>query len=156
VNVEKSQRAFVGVTLIAVLAIAAVLIVYAAILGSLQGGEVTVGGVTGNIEYRLTNATGVWSQTLEVSGTGVPWYARMNTTGNEYIGPIKVTWQLQKWSGSWANEGATTITNTSLTASPKTIYASSNGDISTNRDWSITANAKASYRVIVTIESTGS
>lgn len=154
---ERSQRAFAAITLTVVIAIAAVLVVYAAILGSLQGGEVTVGGVTGDIGYCLINATGTWTSTLSVSGTGISWYTRMNTTGNEYIGPVEITWQLQQkqGGGSWTDLGSSTTTNIDLTASSQTIYASSDGGISTNRDWSLTATSTASYRVVLTIESTG-
>jgi len=160
VTEERSQRAFVAVTLTAVLAIAAAIVVYAAILGSLYGGEVTVGGVTGQIEYSLTNATGTWTSELEVTGLSIPWYARMNTTGGEYVGPANITWQLQKkgslsdWSDA-TNEGDPTTTSIVLTSAVQTIYASTDGDISTNRDWCLDATSKASYRVIVTIQSTG-
>lgn len=156
-NVNKSQRTFVGVTLATVLAVAVVLIVYAAVLGTLFGGEVTVGGITGNVGYSLTNATGTWTATLSVSGTGIEWYARLNTTGSEYEGPVTISWQLQQKNGGggWDNLGSPTTTSITLTTSAQTIYASSDGDISTNRDWSIDAVTTASYRVVASISSTG-
>jgi hypothetical protein len=151
---KKSQKGFVAVTLITVLAIALVLVVYAALLGSIPGGEVTVGGVTGNVYY--SNGNGTWADTLKVSGIGVSWYARFNTPGNQYTGPVSISWQLQQkqTNGTYTNLGDPTATSISLTTASQTIYASSDGS-GPGHDWSQTATTPASYRVVVTIQSTG-
>jgi len=159
---RKSQKGFVAVTLITLLAIAAVLIVYAAIIGIRYGGEVTVGGVTGTIRYN-TATSGTWSNTLSVTPAGSSWYAVWNTTGGEYVGPVTISWQLWK-KGSLSNwSDATTVgpaqpTSIVLTSAPQNIYVTSDGsDYSANFNWGQTGygNTAASYRVVATISSTG-
>jgi len=155
---QKSQRGFVAVTLITLLAIALVLIVYASILGTIPGGEVTVGGVGGSISYSLNNDTlATWTGSLNVTGTGISWYARLTTTAGGYAGPVTISWQLQKKqaNGTYTNYGSASSTSYTLNATVQTIYASTNGLIVTNRDWSQTANVTASYKVVATISSTG-
>jgi hypothetical protein len=153
---QKSQRGFVAVTLITVLAIATVLIVYAAILGTIPGGEVTVGGVGGSISYSSDNST--WASTLSVSGTSTPWYAKLTTTSGGYIGPVTISWQLtqKQTNGTYTNLGSTTSTSYTLNGAAQTIYVTSTGINLNNRDWSQTAGyTTGSYKVVATVSSTG-
>lgn len=162
---KQSQRTFVSVTLLTVLSIAIVIVVYAAMLGGpYPGGEVKVGGVTliaGTPEYSLVDQTGAWSPTLDVATTGTSWFARINTTGNEYVGPVRITWHLEKLMAgpTWTDVSGISphTTDINLIANSQTIYCSSNGDITTNNDWkndiSAASSGAGSYRVVVTIES---
>jgi len=165
VDKRKSQRAFVGVTLTTVLSIAIVLIVYAAVLGGPYfGGEVSVGGVTGQITYATTNAeAGPWSNTLEGILTSTTWYAKFVTTGGQYVGPVEITWRLQKMQtqSDWSDAiyvGSSTITNIVLDGSAQPIFATSDGLWALGQtDWHTVdpSYTTTSYRVAVTISSTG-
>jgi hypothetical protein len=159
---QKSQRGFVAVTLITLLAIALVLVVYAAILGTRYGGEVTVGGVTGPVRYN-TATSGTWTDTLSVTPAGSSWYAVWNTTGGEYEGPVSISWQLQKKGSQsdWSDAtpvGSAQTTSIVLTSASQGIFVTSDGlDYSANFDWGQSGygNTAASYRVVATISSTG-
>jgi len=160
---KKSQKGFVAVTLITVLAIALVLVVYATLLATFQGGEVVVGTVAGNVYYSTTNSTTAsdWTPTLNVSGTNDPWYAKVNFT-SAYTGNVQITWQLEKKNGNWANAtqgtdaNVTTVITTSFTlngTSGQTAYASTSGLIGTNQNWGAGMLKQGSYRIAVYIDS---
>jgi len=160
---KMSQKGFVAVTLITVLAIALVLVVYATLLATIPGEEVVVGSLTGNVQYSLTdsNLTADFSTTVSPAGPSTAWYARLVTTGGEYTGPISVSWQLQKYSGTWGNVGAPVSTSFTLTTGPDTIYASANGQWTAtgqNQNWGAIITAQGtgsgSYRVVATISTT--
>lgn len=113
-NVKKSQSAFVGVTLTTLMGVSIVLLVYAATLFTLQGGEVTVGTVGGNLAYSLTNVDpGTWTSTLSASGTGISWFAKLTTNAGGYAGPATITWQLlqKDTSGNYNPIGIVTTSN---------------------------------------------
>jgi hypothetical protein len=152
---KKSQKGFVAVTLITVLAIATVLIVYAALLGTIPGGEVTVGGVGGSIYYSSDNST--WASALNISAS-THWYARLTTTGGHYIGPVTISWQLQhkQANGNYTNLGSAIPTTYTLDGTAQTIYATGTGVNYNNFDWSSTTGyTTGSYRVVATVSSTG-
>jgi len=153
---QKSQRGFVAVTLITLLAIALVLVVYATLLGTFTGGEVVKGSVQGNVWYSETNSA-PWNATL--NGVSGSWYAKFNTTGTGYAGNVTAYWQLQKKTdGSWSDVSNANVTTTSFTLTGNagdTIYATSLGGITGNHDWSTEATTSASYRIKVTIVSKG-
>jgi len=156
----KSQKGFVAVTLITLLAIALVLMVYASLLSTFTGGEVVVGSVAGDVWYSETNTTvqnsTTWLSTLNVSSTSIPWYSMVNFTSS-YTGQVQITWQLEKMGGTWANvTNAKVITTDGLTGSGQEVWASSNGDIAGNRDWSQApgATVDGQYRVKAYIETT--
>ncbi len=158
-NIKRSQRAFVGVTLTTVVGIAMILIVYAATLANIQGGEVTVGAgnLTGSITYSTDNLAG-WGSTLGLPGINDDWYAKFVTTGGQYVGPVSIIWQLQQkqTDGTWTDMGSSTTTAIALTSASQTIYATIDGSGPTgNRDWSLTATATTSYRVTVNVQTTG-
>lgn len=62
----KSQQAFIAVTMITVLAVATVFLVYAVILSTLYGGQVSVVTVNGSVWYDEANSTSAadWTDTL--------------------------------------------------------------------------------------------
>jgi len=155
---KRSQKGFVAVTLITVLAIALVLVAYATLLSTFTGGEVVVGTVAGQVWYSTSNTTGgPWTATLNTSGTSVSWYSMVNLT-SAYTGQVQITWQLQRMDGTWGNvSGAQVITTDELTGSGQEVWASSNGDIAGNRDWSQTpgATTDGQYRVKAYIETIG-
>lgn len=157
---HKSQKGFVAVTVITVLAIALVLMVYATFLGTFTGGEVVYDeGLTAEVLYATNNQTGAgnWSATLNVTSAG-PWYALLNITStNGYIGEVNVTFQLQRKVGSnWNDEGTPTyaVLNLNGTAGER-VYVSSDGTITTNRNWQGDCASGNSYRVKATVDSTG-
>jgi len=160
---RKSQRGFVAVTLITLLAIAAVLIVYASLLATIPGGEVVVGGVSGTIYYSKNNQTsGPWTTNLTTSGTGESWYALCNFTHTGYTGEVQITWKLQKKGATdWENctgAGATVTTTVNLDGTgDQPVYASSGGDIGGNpgnHDWKTGLEGDGQYRVKVWVETT--
>jgi hypothetical protein len=154
---SKSQRAFAAVTLLTVASVALVLIVYAALLGTIPGGEVYIGGsgsVNGTVYYSTDNTNGPWTTTLNLSGTGpgTSWYARLNTNTG-YSGPVTISWQLQIKTGTstWANVGSAQTTSISLDGTAQTIYTSGISN-SGNHDWKAEVNSQAAtYRVYVTV-----
>ena len=156
----KSQKEFVAVTLIALISIALVITVYATLLASFPGAEVVVGTLTsGNVYYSLvdTSVTTDFQTTVSPAGPSTSWYAKMNTTGGEYTGPVTISWQLQKYSSTWDNVGSSVSTSFTLTTGADTIYASTDGlwtAIGQNQDWSSLITDSGSYRVEATIDTT--
>ena len=156
---QKSQRGFVAVTLITVLSIALVLVVYATLLGTFTGGDVTVGGVgDAEITYSLTDLeAGPWSTTLDVGSVGTPWYARAEITVGDYNGPVTITWILEQETapGSWSTVATyPDYTSVTLTGSiGQLIYATSDGAflVGTNLDWDADVGNAGTYHVIATI-----
>ena len=140
-----------------VVALALIVSVYAvAILGTFQGGTVSVGGVSaGTISYSTDNAAGgTWTATLQVSSATDPWYAKIAVSG--YTGPVTVTWQLQVQTApsTWTNvNGATLTTTTSLTGAPQAIYASADGSIGANQNWGSDCSTNGTYIITVTVDS---
>lgn len=152
--VKNSRKGFTTLTLLTIVSIALVVVAYAAVtIGTFTGGAVTVlGTTTGTVTYSSTNSTGAtWTATL-APGAG-SWFTRLEISANTYTGPVTVTWQLQKNTGTWTNVGATTVTSMSLVAGAQTIYASTDGAITSNRDWSLTAIDAGTYQVVATVAS---
>jgi hypothetical protein len=155
-NYEKrSRKLFFVATAVTILALSSVLAVYAAVLlGTINGGNVTVAGVTsGTITYNTAaDGSGSWTTTLEPAASS--WYTKLALTGG-YSGPVTITWQLQSYAtGSFANVGGATVTTTiTLTGSAQGVYATANGAISGNHDWHTEASSGGTYRVIATINS---
>jgi len=146
---QKSQRGFVAVTLITLLAIATVIVVYAALLGTFQGGNVTVVSVNGEVQYSLNNSTG-WTTSLSNVPVNGEWYARFNKTASGYTGNVQVTWEL--WNASLVY----TVTTTSFSLNGsivQQIYASSTGSQTTNYNWGQKCTVTGTYYIKVTINS---
>lgn len=160
-NIKRSQRAFAAVTLTTVFSVAFVLIVYAALLGTINStGYVNVGGVSGTVYYSLTNTETAsdWQNALGTLSTSDSWYAKMNTTSGGYIGLATFSWQLRKSTdggSTWSNVGSATTFDFSLNGGVQTIYATSDGTYgSGNRDWHLTTGyGTGLWKVEVTINS---
>jgi hypothetical protein len=135
---KKSQRGFVAVTLITLLAIALVIIAYATILGTFKGGNVTVVGVQAQIWYNPTNnASASWTNTLSDLNNGTQWYARLNITSGGYTGHANVTWTLYNATSDTVISGSPTVStvNFDITGVGSTIYASTTGANTGNTNW---------------------
>ncbi len=148
---QKSQRGFVAITLITLLAIALVIAVYATILGTFQGDQVTVVTLTGHIRYDEANSTTAsdWETTLSNIANGSEWYALFNITSGGYAGAVTITWWLQENTGSWQNMTTPVEQTTSdtLSGSTEIIYASGNGDQAGNKDWGASTTSAGTYRI---------
>jgi len=147
---KKSQKGFVAVTLITVLAIALVLVVYASLLQMFTGGEVVVGTVAGSVYYSKTNteAGDPWALTLSVNNYTDPWYARFLFTST-YQSSVTILWQLQKMGASWGNVTGfqyTSIVLNGNTSQP--VYASYDGSLTSNRNWGGNVTANGQYRIL--------
>jgi len=142
-------------TLLTAVSIALVVVAYAAVsIGTFTGGSVTVlGTATGTVTYSTTNdADGTWITALE-PGAGA-WYSRLEIGAGTYTGPVTVTWQLQKNTGSWVDvAGATQSTSITLTGLAQNVYASTNGANATNRNWATDTTGAGTYRVLATVAS---
>jgi hypothetical protein len=148
---QKSQKGFVAVTLITVLAIALVIVVYATILGTFTGGNVTVVAVQGTVYYSSNNTNG-WATGISDHPITAPWYARFNVTStNGYSGPVKVIWNLYNSTSAILHNLNTT---TSLTGSTQTIYASSDGSQGSNYNWGLNTAVADTYHLVVIVETT--
>jgi len=149
---NKSQRAFLAVTLMTVLAITMVFFVYAVILQTYYGGNVTITSIGGSIEYATTNSTGAsWGGTL-TQGAAAQWYARIAISGSpEQL--VTVAWTLQKdVSGSWENQTSSVpTTSIQLSTSTTYIYASSNGLINSNYNFGQDTATQGTFRVIARV-----
>lgn len=149
-QINNSQKAFVAVTVLTLLAVSSVLVIYATLLGTFQGSTVEVVSVQGTVYYSLDNSTG-WATTLSNLPISDPWYARFNVTSTDgYSGGSTVTWKLYN-SSSLVH---TVATSWSLSGSEEAIYASSNGAQGTNYDWGQNTTVAESYYIEVTVEST--
>ena len=158
---KKSRKLLLIATSITILALVLTIAAFTSVLGvfavnleTYTGGNVSVGGVTsGTITYN-PNADGIgtWSSTLQPYGA---WYAKL-AIGNEYSQSITITWQLQNETApsTWINvNGATVTTTITPSGSAQAVYATANGDIAGNRDWSQYASSEGIYHIIATITS---
>lgn len=155
---RKPQRTFLAVTAITVIAIATVFMVYAAVLSTYYGGNVTVVSTESAIYYSKTNSSSLasWTATLPNVGNGSNWYAYVNFTGAGYQGLVKITWTLENQTSGWNPvSGAPTIvtTNVNLDGNPKTVFASqgSSGQ-TTNTNWGTYSLWAGTYHIKVVIE----
>jgi hypothetical protein len=151
---QKSQKGFVAVTLMTLLAIAMVLVVYASILGTFTGGDVGVVSLDGTPKYCKTNSTTPSEWKTELTGTdnvpaGDPWYALFNTTSGGYEGNVKITWGLYNSTDSVHNVTTDSFT---LDGTVQTIYASGNGLQAENYNWGQNTTVAETYYIKVTVE----
>jgi len=152
-----SQKGFVAVTLITILAIALVLIVYATFLGTFTGGEVVYGeNLDGQVLYSKGNLTdtGNWTNSFAVA-SGSAWYACLNITSTDgYIGEVTVTFRLQFYQNS-TNVGLATVATITLNGTVgERVYVSPTGVITNNRNWQSSCTAGYSYKVQAQVDST--
>jgi hypothetical protein len=157
----RSQRAFVVVTLVTLLAVTTVFVVYAVILSTINGGTVSVVG-SGSMAmwYDETNSSSAaaWTGTLSNIANGTAWYAKLNTTVAGYNGAVTITWTLQyDNSGTWTDVGGGASQSTSVTltgAAGQDVYASATGAQSSNKNWGqYSTTVDETYRVRAVVES---
>jgi len=145
------------VTLVTVLSIVAVISVYAVLIGTFTGGDVTVGGMgSGDLKYSSDNLeAGTWASTLNTSGPGATWYSRLDIAASGYSGPVTITWQLEQKGAAWTNvTGANLLTSMVLTGGAQNVYGTGNGAwAADNHDWGAHSAANGTYRVFVYVES---
>ena len=141
------------VTMITVIAIATVFIVYATILGTYPGGNVSIQGMGGTIYYQQQGVPS-WATTLNIAN-GTSWYSRLNLTTNIPAQTVNITWALE-WdnSGTWTGVSTTAPeTQVTLTGVATAIYVTATGTASGNYDWgAYTTNVDRTYRVKATVE----
>ncbi len=152
---RKSQRTFMTVTAITVIAIATVFIVYAAIIGTYPGGDVSIQQMVATMYYQ-GDGSSTWATTLSI-GNGTSWYARLNLTSAIPSQTVNVTWTLE-WNdaGTWTNVPAATPPETqiTLTGTPTAVYVTADGTESGNYDWGQhTQTVNQVYRVKAVVES---
>jgi len=156
---KKSRKLLLIATALTIVTLVSVLFAYAAVLlGTFQGGKVTVGGVaSGTITYSTTNSTGAtWSATLQPGDVSSPWYARLEIgSSNTYSGPVTITWQLLIESGpsTWSSVGSPVTTSVTLATGAQDVYASANGAITRNTDWGSLITSAGTYAVNATVDS---
>ena len=124
-------------------------------IGTFTGLEVTVlGSQAGTqVTYSSTNSD-PWTPTLVPSGS---WYTRLEINAGAYSGPVTVTWQLYLKDGpsSWTAVNSSITTLITLSGAAESVYASGDGTIGTNFDWSTTgyADEAGTYRVVAIVNS---
>jgi hypothetical protein len=151
---KKSPKLLLIATTLTIIALLTVLVTAAVLLGTFQGGNVTVGGVSGTITYSSDNAHGPWTSTLQSGVTANPWYACFNVTSSSYVGVAIFTWTLQSYVGSaWSN--VTTVqTTVTLTGSAQAVFASADGSLGSNQDWHTYSTSAGTYRLVIDVAST--
>jgi hypothetical protein len=141
------------VTLITVIAVTTVFIVYAAILGTYPGGNVSIQQMGGEIYYQQEGVS-AWATTLNIAN-GTAWYARLNLTTNVPSQTVNITWTLEWLNGSnWdAVSTSAPATQVALTGSATAIYVTATGVESSNYNWGAdTTNVDRTYRVKAVVE----
>jgi len=141
--------------MLTILSTASVVTVYAILIGTFTGGNVTIGGsAVGTVYY--SGDQSVWTTTLSPSSPEASWYTRLTVDGGQYSGSaVTVTWQLQRQisESTWSNVGSTTVTSVTLAAGSNDIYATANGAASGNRDWGVDVTEEGTYRVEAVVNS---
>lgn len=155
---KKSKKLLLITTVMTILALVSVVATAAVLLGTYQGGAVTIGGVgSGTITYSTDNSAGAtWTTTLQSGSTSTPWFTRLEiSTANTYSGPVTISWQLQQQTGpsTWSSVGSPVTTTTTLISGAQIVYASADGLITANTNWSTIATGAGTYRVTATVNS---
>ena len=150
---KKSQRTFLAVTSITVLAVAMVFAVYAVLLKSYTGGVVTIQSIGGSVQYSVTNSTSAsWTGTID-QGANAEWYARISIS-NSPAQNVTVMWTLEKnVTGSWTLQSTPSAPTTTMRIELTTdyVYASSNGLIAVNYNWGNYTQTEGQYRILANI-----
>ena len=152
---QQTHHTLIAVAIIIIAAVAASVLVYAYILSTYYGGNVQVVSVHGLLWYNTTNSTSAsdWTSTLSDIGNSSAWYVKFNTTSSGYSGAVTMTWTLQEDnSGTWTDQSATQITSVTLTGLVgQTIFASSDGSQTQNKNWGPSTTSEGSYRIQVAV-----
>ena len=155
---DNPRKKLLAVTMVAVLSIVAVVSVYAVLIGSFTGGDVTVGGMDSSyIRYSSDNVeAGTWNTTQISSGTGVAWYSRLEIPGG-YSGPVTIAWHLENKTGAstWTDvTDAIASTSIVLTGDVQNVFATSDGLWAAgNHNWGSDCAWAGTYRVMVAVNS---
>ena len=148
---RKSKKLLLISTALTIIALASVLTVYAAVLGTFNGNAFTVNNVTaGTVTYSSDGSTG-WTADISSFNVGNTLYARFELTSTSYTGPATITWQLQENNGGWTSVGSPQTTTVTLTGSAQTIYASASGSTTGDHNWGADISTGGSYRVTATV-----
>jgi hypothetical protein len=156
---KRSQKEFVVVTLIALLATASIIVLYGAMLGTFEGGKVTVVALNGTLKYNRTNSATAsdWNVTLDNVPIGSSWYALFNTSSTGYQGNVNITWTLQNETSTDVWENVTPSVNQTTNnhyldgTAGQVIYASTDGNQGTNKDWGASTTSAGTYRIKMTV-----
>ena len=153
----KPRKAFLAVTILTVLAVTTVFMVYAALLASYTGSDVTIQSMGGSIEYSLTKDPGSWGTGAISQSEGAEWYARVNLASPPSQ-EATVKFILQKQVGTdWTTTPPTNETNfttNTITLTPSTtlVYACSDGfTIANNYNWGQDTTTFGKYRIVAEI-----
>jgi len=155
-TIQKPQRAFLAVTLLTVIAITTVFMVYAALLATYTGPNVSVQSMSGEVQYSLTNEDTSFSSSPISPGNGSEWYARVYLA-TPPTQNVKVVWTLENQTGgTWNNpQNVTAFTSPTigLTSSTYYIYAFSSGENlrTNNYNWGQHTTTAGTYRIVAKI-----
>lgn len=142
-------------TLLTILSAASVITVYAVLIGTFTGGEVTIGGgATGTVTYSTDQSS--WSGTISPASVDTSWYSSLNINGGQFSGrAVTISWQLQRKIDDthWSNVGAPISTGVTLGAGSQDVYASATGISAGNHDWGLDVTEQGIYRVEATVSS---
>jgi len=156
---RKSQRTFMTVTMITVIAVTMVFIVYAALLTFYTGKNVVIGSMGGHVEYSLTKDPGSWDEIDISQGEGSEWYARIHLLSPP-TQVVTVKWTLQMQSGgTWTNPtNVTQFTSPQISLTTTTFYVyaydSGNNEITNNHNWGQHTTVAGTYRIVTEIYTT--
>ena len=141
--------------MLTVLTISSVVVVYAVLIGTFTGGEVTIGGgATGTVTYSTDQST--WTPTLSPASAETSWYSKLNVNGGQYSGTaVTISWQLQRKTGdtTWSDVGDAIPTNMMLAAGSQDVYATPTGVSTNNHDWGLDVTEEGTYRIVATVNS---
>ena len=141
--------------MLTIVSIASVVAVYAVLIGTFEGGDVTIGGgATGTVTYSTDQST--WTTTLSPASVDTPWYSKLSINGGQYSGTaVTITWQLQRKTGdtTWSNVGTPVTTSMTLAAGAQDVYATTNGQSTGNHDWGLDVTEQGTYNVIASVNS---
>ncbi len=151
-NRQKSRKLLLVATVIAVLALSSVLVVFAAVLGTFNGNPVTVTDIaSGTVQY---STDGGLTYSSDASfNVGSNWQASFALTSTSYNGHATLTWQLQKNTGTWTNQGTPITTTLTSISTGQTIYATADGSAAGNHDFGGDVSTGGSYRIVVSVTS---
>ena len=151
---NRSRKSLIMLTMLTILSVASVAVVYAALIGTFTGGNVTIGGVaTGAVTYSTDNST--WTTSLSAPSADTAWYTKLTLNSGNYSGrAITISWQLQQKTGesTWTPVDTPTTTAMTLVAGSQDVYATLTGVWTGNRDWGA-VSAEGVFRVVATVNS---
>jgi len=145
------------VTLVTVLSIVAVVSVYAVLIGTFTGQDVTVKDLGGGSLVYSSNNADPWTSILTSTAVNNAWYSRLETNAGGYSGPVTIAWKLQQETGTdvWTDVPlASTTTTIVLNGTGGYIYATSDGVWAAgNYDWGAEVTGGGTYRVLADVNS---